>query len=667
MAGDLNFPEYLSVLDDAAAALSVHAAPRPLRFVHRYGDRVLIGTDPVPLPAGTAQRALTEASAPGAALPADLDETERLGVEAFQLRLQPEFLSAKQQRPRDGQPWNMQGCTDVAQALPEAARAALAAEAAAPTSAYLEGSVAVGIVIVEGPTADLQFSAAERTKVVAEVQNGLSWLAAQNSAAGISFSYDIRTVRIATPPNPGAADLEAVWRDPAMAALGYTADWNGVVRYVEDNRTRFRTRWTYVGFFTKYPLFHFAYASIGGPRLVMDYANDGWGPDNIDRVFTHESGHVFGCPDEYAASGCTCGGSWGRFGRPNSNCENCAPGGGVACLMKANTFAMCNVTPAHLGWLRPFPPVRGNPVLIQGRFGTPGNFELLVPGAADGLLFSWRDNSRPEMFWALPLPFGLGAGAVDGVGMIQSNFGSPGNLEAVARVGDRLHFYWRDSGPAFRWNGPFPLFGGARGNPVLIQSRFGSKGNFELAVPAASGGGFLFAWRNNDVPAMPWSAPVRVGGGEIEALTLIQSRFGSPGNLELIARVGDRLHFYWRDSGPAFRWNGPFPLFGGARGNPVLIQSRFGSKGNFELAVPAASGGGFLFAWRNNDVPAMPWSAPMRVGRGEIEALTLIQSSFGTPGNLELIARVGDRLDFYWRDSGPAFRWNGPFPITTLP
>ncbi|HEU4751793.1 MAG TPA: hypothetical protein VFU47_01715, partial [Armatimonadota bacterium] len=359
------------------------------------------------------------------------------------------------------------------------------------------------------------------------------------------------------------------------------------------------------------------------------------------------------------------GGSWGRFGRPNSNCENCAPGGGVPCLMRGNTWDMCSVTPAHLGWLTPFPAVRGVPALIQSRFGTKGNFELTVPAAGSGILFAWRNNDDPALPWSPALPFGAGAGAVEAVTMIQSNFGSPGNLELIARVGSQLHFYWRDSGPAFRWNGPFALFGGVAGNPVLIQSRFGRKGNFELVVPAI-GGGFFFAWRNNDNPALPWSAPVRVGAGAVSALTMIQSNFGSPGNLELIARVGSQLHFYWRDSGPAFRWNGPFALFGGVTGNPVLVQSRFGRKGNFELVAPAV-GGGLLFAWRNNDLPTLPWSAPSRFGSGAVEGISMIQSNFGTPGNLELVARVGSALHFYWRDSGPAFRWNGPFAITTAP
>ena len=73
----------------------------------------------------------------------------------------------------------------------------------------------------------------------------------------------------------------------------------------------------------------------------MDYANDGWGPDNIDRVLAHETGHIFGCPDEYASSGCNCGGAWGRFGEANSNCENCAGAAGVGCLMRANESKMC--------------------------------------------------------------------------------------------------------------------------------------------------------------------------------------------------------------------------------------------------------------------------------------------------------------------------------------
>lgn len=59
--------------------------------------------------------------------------------------------------------------------------------------------------------------------------------------------------------------------------------------------------------------------------------------------------------------------------------------------------------------------------------------------------------------------------------------------------------------------------------------------------------------------------------------------------------------------------------------------------------------------------------APVRFETGAVEAITRIQSNFGSTGNLGLIARVGAQLHFYWRDSGPAFRRNGPFILATLP
>jgi hypothetical protein len=121
--------------------------------------------------------------------------------------------------------------------------------------------------------------------------------------------------------------------------------------YIEDLRQRFGTRWAYCAFVTKYPLGWFAYAYIGGPYLVMNFYNDGWGVENLDRVYAHETGHIFTAPDEYASSGCSCGGAYGRWGKPNDNCENCAPNGGVPCLMKGNDFSMCVYTPAHLGWM----------------------------------------------------------------------------------------------------------------------------------------------------------------------------------------------------------------------------------------------------------------------------------------------------------------------------
>ena len=300
--------------------------------------------------------------------------------------------------------------------------------------------------------------------------------------------------------------------------------------------------------------------------------------------------------------------------------------------------------------------------LVQSNFGAKGNFEMVVPAPGGGLSAYWRNNDDPARPWSAAIAFG-GTTHYDSVSLIQSNYGIPGNLEVIARTGNQLHLFWRDSGPAYHWNGPTTIASGVSGNPALIQSNFGLKGNFELVVPQASGGLALY-WRNNDNPSLPWSGALPFGGTtHYDSVALIQSNYGSPGNLELVARAGSQLHSFWRDSGPAFHWNGPNPVTTGVAGRPALIQSRYGAKGNFELAVPQA-GGGIGFLWRDNDNPALPWSSPTHIGgTTPYDQVALIESNYGIPGNLELMASTGGHIHFYWRDSGPAYHWNGPTVI----
>ena len=159
--------------------------------------------------------------------------------------------------------------------------------------------------------------------------------------------------------------------------------------------------------------------------------------------------------------------------------------------------------------------------------------------------------------------------------------------------------------------------------------------------------------------------------GTVGSVSVIERKFGNAGNLELVAGVGTSMDFLWRDSSPAFARNGPTPI--AAKGiSPVLIQSRFGAIGNFEMLAiePSFSpNGGIVHYWRNNDDSSLPWSQSTVFGRDParqtpIESLTFIQSNFGNPGNFEVIARIGDQFVFFWRDSGPAFNWNGPFAVT---
>ena len=94
---------------------------------------------------------------------------------------------------------------------------------------------------------------------------------------------------------------------------------------------------------------------------------------------------------------------------------------------------------------------RAGVALIQSRFGTVGNFELVYPAVGGGIRVMWRNNDAPGNPWSAPSVFGPSLGPVDGVTMIQSSYG---NLEVVARVAGSLYPMWRDSGPTFNWNGP---------------------------------------------------------------------------------------------------------------------------------------------------------------------------------------------------------------------
>jgi len=238
-----------------------------------------------------------------------------------------------------------------------------------------------------------------------------------------------------------------------------------------------------------------------------------------------------------------------------------------------------------------------------------------------------------------------------------------GNTDGWARFSTQLAAgYPIGTSSGLGTDNPYPL---DRHSGYLVQGLFGGIGNFELVTPRQSGG-LAHYWRNNDDPALPWNGPYPFGGpGVYDSVTLIQSNYGDPGNLEAMARTGDQLHFYWRDSGPVFSWNGPYPIGSGAAGNPALIQSRFGARGNFEMVVPLQDGG-LAHYWRNNDDPALPWNGPYPFGGsvGDVDDVALVESNFGNPGNLELVVRAGDQLLFFWRDSGPAFTWNGPYPIT---
>ncbi|MEZ4709193.1 MAG: hypothetical protein R3A44_18440 [Caldilineaceae bacterium] len=217
-----------------------------------------------------------------------------------------------------------------------------------PTSRYMIGSIAVGIIMVSGPN-NLALSDVEQRQVISEVQEGLRFLANAEPCARITFVYDVKHITVDVQPGDTSdyEKAEAPWRNAALKAMGFAASRQGSVTYVRDLQRKRNTQWAYVGYFTKYPLRHFAYAI--DEKLVMSYDNDGWGPARINQVFAHETCHIFGAADEYGR--CTCHGS-GELNAPNANCVNCtAPGNSqLPCLMNKNELVLCLHSRKQIGW-----------------------------------------------------------------------------------------------------------------------------------------------------------------------------------------------------------------------------------------------------------------------------------------------------------------------------
>ena len=703
------------------------------RVLVRFGDRVLIIDDTV-APQGTAPstgrtRGATKGVDPESIdrdVLASLSETERLGLDALTMRRTKAWGQVKGNRPRAGEPWDMVSCDGLRPTLDDGKLRDLLPDVmpgaedegeaegdgtvlrdlpgpAEGLNDYLEGPVALSVVFVNGPTAAVQMSATERLKVAAEIQEGYAWLAAANPSAHLSFTVETHTVSITTPDATGLAEI--TWRNAAMGALGYAAGDASVEAMAREIRDRTRSRWGYVLFVTRYNLWHFAYAS--GNRIVMDPRNDGWGIDNFDRVFIHESGHIFGAPDEYAVSGCSTGGSFGRFGEPNTNCANGAAAS-VDCLMKANSWAFCPITPRHFGWgldrLRL--PSTSSPVhvvsmgtnsltalaadelgdvrfaswqpggpswwqgwtyLLRGKTAPgghvtavsrrPGYLDVFTVGT-DGRV--WTAAYDPSNFWKGWWP----------IGTLRAPVGS--YVGAVSRSLDKLDIFVTDNSgrvmsaawePAFAdgWHGWWHIRGGmaAPGAPVTAVSRSSNK--LDIFVTGVDCRVYTAAWE----PAFAdgWHGWWRIGAAIAAPRAFVTCVSRSTDKLDVFVVDGTRrtLTAAWE---PAFAdgWHGWWHIRGGLAqpGSPMYAVSR--SRDKLDIFVAGLEGGTYTAAWE----PAFAdgWHGWWRL-RGGIT---------GLGGTIDAAVRSADHLDVvtvgldrrvYTAAWEPAFAdgWHGWWPM----
>lgn len=214
------------------------------------------------------------------------------------------------------------------------------------TSEFLAGKVVYSVLFVEssGGTGNCvpaaaqteDWSAAQQSTVLSEISAGLAfWTARASRPNPLTFLLDNQGVLpTSCEPIRGSTSNEGKWTADVLTAAGFPAtpsNYQARARsFANSRRAALSADWAYLilvvnslndadGLFTDG---YFAYAYLNGPFVVMTYDNDGWGISRMNFVAAHETGHIFGALDEYAASGCSTADTWGYLNVANASCNN---------------------------------------------------------------------------------------------------------------------------------------------------------------------------------------------------------------------------------------------------------------------------------------------------------------------------------------------------------
>ncbi len=246
---------------------------------------------------------------------------------------------------------------------------------AAGNSDTMLGTVAVALFFVESNGAidpnTYTWSPTDEQNTLNRALAGLAWWSSRAASRGLSLSF-VPVVYASTSaasrqgyePVLHQSGEDGLWIGSIMSSLGFPGDKFSSTRAFNSSlRASQGTNWAYSVFIGYNPApasstftnGYFAYAYLGGPFTQLLFRNDGWGEYNFGLVLTHESGHIFWACDEYyqpGYGGCTSCGACAPAGpRPNfinGNCEFCTAA--VACMMRANSDAVCCYTALQIGW-----------------------------------------------------------------------------------------------------------------------------------------------------------------------------------------------------------------------------------------------------------------------------------------------------------------------------
>lgn len=238
-----------------------------------------------------------------------------------------------------------------------------------PTSEFMLGHVAVGVIMPESDgVGSHDWAEPEEEQMVEEVLSAMNYWVEFAPEQALSFSYEINyrvPVRI-EPLDRGGWTIEDKWAGMSLASLGFEGrnHIGQAYAYVEVLRERYDSDWAFLIF-----LLHgkegqsfgsfLAYSYLGGPFNVNISANGSLGPENLDRVIAHETGHTFYTLDEYLVSPHDCSARSGYLNVENANKISGGPTCKLnqMCIMRGadpsftiDDLPPCYYTRGQLGW-----------------------------------------------------------------------------------------------------------------------------------------------------------------------------------------------------------------------------------------------------------------------------------------------------------------------------
>ncbi len=238
-----------------------------------------------------------------------------------------------------------------------------------PTSEFMLGHVAVGVIMPESDgVGSHDWTDAEEEKMVEEVISAMNFWAKHAPGNALEFTYEINyrvPVRV-EPLDRGGWMIEDKWAGMSLSSLGFEGS-NYFVQsysYVNEIKRRYDSDWGFLIFILhgregqSFGSF-LAYSYLGGPFNVNVSSNGSLGPDNLDRVIAHETGHTFYTLDEYPSSPHDCSVRSGYLNVENANKyhggETCKLN--VMCIMRGadpsytiDLLPPCVYTKGQVGW-----------------------------------------------------------------------------------------------------------------------------------------------------------------------------------------------------------------------------------------------------------------------------------------------------------------------------